>query len=329
MPKLNLTRRPKQVKSTSRVNNVNTINSNNANANVMLMSNDGLITTSSSSQPGLTRISVRRNEDNFKRPQGQNYDDEEDDKDIKKSPETRPIVKLTDKIETPLARQKKLQMAESNKESISTRSATTTFSIVSEQQQQSAPTNKQMRQNTFIVCLKINKSLFNQIFKKPNGVETRKQNMMDPFNEDSVMSAELQMELSQDKTLDVPEIWGLSNLDIKPERVHFKQFADIDEECLNERLNTRTINDKKIHLVLASFKNKTWPSSSPYACWNCTEHFENAPVGIPTVAMSDNYEDTYYLEGNFCSFNCAASTSSGVDSGLLIVFFNITRRSAY
>jgi len=75
---------------------------------------------------------------------------------------------------------------------------------------------------------------------------------------------------------------------------------------LNRKINQHALSDKKIHLILSSFKNKTWPSSSPYNCWYCDEAFDNAPVGIPTVAMSDSYEDTYYLAGNYCSFNCAA-----------------------
>lgn len=313
MPKLSLTRRPKQSQSKTRM------------------------TVDSSA--GLTRISVRRNEDEEDHEEGSNNEDAQ----VVGSTQ-RQTVKLTDKIETPLARQKKLQMAESNNKesSNSLRSAATTFSIVAAMNHNNNNdlngstganigssnhngNNGKNRQNTFIVCLKINKSLFNQIFKRSGGGNNiNGKGMLDPFNEDSIMSAELQMELSQDKTLDVPEIWGLSTLDIKPERVHFKQFADIDEECLNQRLNTRTINDKKIHLVLASFKNKTWPSSSPYACWNCTEHFENAPVGIPTIAMSDNYEDTYYLEGNFCSFNCAArhlfDTHNAADSQLFTIY---------
>jgi hypothetical protein len=67
------------------------------------------------------------------------------------------------------------------------------------------------------------------------------------------------------------------------------------------------LTNKKIHIILANFKNKQWPNTSPYACWNCHECFSNPPVGIPSIANTQSdYEVTYYLEGNFCSFNCAA-----------------------
>ena len=206
---------------------------------------------------------------------------------------------IANKLETPATRQKNLEQLEQP----TPRSSLNTFSLVRRDSATKSKSN-----STFIVCLKINKVLFNQIFKKDKNEKLT--TSTDPFktHEESVsnVSAELQMELSQDKTLDVPEIYGLTQLDIQPEKVHFKQYSDIDEECLNQRINSRSLNDRKIHLVLASFKNKSWPKSSPYACWNCTEHFDGAPVGIPTIAMSDSYEDTYYLEGNFCSFNCAA-----------------------
>lgn len=235
--------------------------------------------------------------------------------------------KLSERLETPAARQRNLSRLQAE-------TADKTFSLVNRQQQpnDSLP----IRQNTCIVCLKVNKALFQQIFSSDGNSTAGKNNNSTYYHpgnsdffqgpEESITnySAELQMELSQDKTLDVPEIYGLTAFDIQPEKVNFKQYTDIDEECLNQKINSRSLSDKKIHLILASFKNKTWPNSSPYACWNCTEPFDNSPVGIPTIAMSDSYEDTYYLEGNFCSFNCAArylfNTHSSADSQLFTIY---------
>lgn len=197
------------------------------------------------------------------------------------------------------------------------------------------------RQNTCIVCLKINKSLFNQIFqvgdtnKNIDGKTTtsfgsksklhgKRLDTSSPDESISNMSVEMQMELSQDKTLDIPDIYGITELDVRPERIQFKQYSDIDEECLNQKLNSHGLSDKKIHLILTNFKNKSWPDSSPYACWNCTECFDNSPVGIPTIAMAESYEDKYYLEGNFCSFNCAGrylfDTRSRADNELWTIY---------
>jgi len=239
------------------------------------------------------------------------------------------VTKLSDRLETQASRQRKSQLnADVTEKTFSLIDRVNDTSITNEHDKEP------IRQNTCIVCLKINKSLFNQIFNDNTKAhsstnKTKIQNKMDPLftgpeESNGNLSAELQMELSHDKTLNVPEIYGLTPLDIQPEKVNFKQYSDIDDECLNQKINSHSLNDKKIHLVLASFKNKSWPTSSPYACWNCTEPFEGAPSGIPTIAMSDSYEDTYYLEGNFCSLNCAArhlfDTHQAADSQLFTIF---------
>lgn len=101
---------------------------------------------------------------------------------------------------------------------------------------------------------------------------------------------------------------NITDLDIKLEKVIFKYIGSLDENLINKKINNKNISNKKIHVILSSYKNKPWPTSSPYVCWNCTEPFQNAPVGIPTIANTniDKYKETYYFDGNFCSFNCAA-----------------------
>jgi hypothetical protein len=61
-------------------------------------------------------------------------------------------------------------------------------------------------------------------------------------------------------------------------------------------------NKRKVRSVMEFFKNN-WLEKSPYACWNCTEHFDNFPIGIP---ININGEGKFNLCGNFCSFSCAA-----------------------
>lgn len=43
------------------------------------------------------------------------------------------------------------------------------------------------------------------------------------------------------------------------------------------------------------------PNCSNFDCWWCDHKFENLPVYIPNLYKND----TYYVFGNFCSFNCA------------------------
>ena len=61
-------------------------------------------------------------------------------------------------------------------------------------------------------------------------------------------------------------------------------------------------NKRKVRNVMEFFKNN-WIEKSPYACWNCTENFDNFPIGIP---ININDAGKFNLCGNFCSFSCAA-----------------------
>lgn len=65
--------------------------------------------------------------------------------------------------------------------------------------------------------------------------------------------------------------------------------------------------NKKVKEILVQFndfnKIQQWPYSTDIKCWWCCHNFENTPCGIPI-----KYEnDTFYVYGCFCSFNCALS----------------------
>lgn len=59
---------------------------------------------------------------------------------------------------------------------------------------------------------------------------------------------------------------------------------------------------RKVTKIMEPFENK-WLEKSPYECWNCSEHFDNYPIGIPNEIDDDN---RFHLYGNFCSFGCAS-----------------------
>ena len=50
-------------------------------------------------------------------------------------------------------------------------------------------------------------------------------------------------------------------------------------------------------------KKQQWPSSTNIDCLWCCHSFDTFPFGIPIK----NYEETYYMFGNFCSAECATS----------------------
>lgn len=127
------------------------------------------------------------------------------------------------------------------------------------------------------------------------------------YDPDTLFSQSLEFNTDEEvKKVDIPDLYPTMELDIKPERVIFKHYSDLDNDLLNQKINSNITSDKKIHLILPNFDRETWPETSPYACWNCTEKFSDPPIGIPALEATTPYKDTYRMEGNFCSFNCAA-----------------------
>jgi len=73
-------------------------------------------------------------------------------------------------------------------------------------------------------------------------------------------------------------------------------------------------NKRKVKNIMEFFKNN-WLEKSPYACWNCTEHFDDFPIGIP---ININDAGKFNLCGNFCSFSCAARHLIETENGEIL-----------
>lgn len=55
---------------------------------------------------------------------------------------------------------------------------------------------------------------------------------------------------------------------------------------------------------------KKWPTSTNLRCWECGMHFSGRPAFIPKTIHEESYGALVYdVEGNFCTFNCAAKFS--------------------
>lgn len=101
---------------------------------------------------------------------------------------------------------------------------------------------------------------------------------------------------------------GLSKSGLTESKQNIKNLAKIN---LSSQISGKWIN-RRVDDILPAFKDEeNWPQYSPYVCWNCTEHFEGPPIGIPDHiegqidAMNmDNMK--FFLYGNFCNFSCAA-----------------------
>ena len=68
----------------------------------------------------------------------------------------------------------------------------------------------------------------------------------------------------------------------------------------NSTENTSIEPDKPLVNILKSFDKDVWPEKTDLKCWWCCHNFDTVPLGIPMKY----YNETFYLKGCFCSFNC-------------------------
>ena len=91
----------------------------------------------------------------------------------------------------------------------------------------------------------------------------------------------------------------------KPEK---SEPVEEDKKEYNIHNKDEYIN-KKVKQILVQFndsnKVKQWPNSTDIKCWWCCHNFDNTPCGIPTKYDVEN--ETFFVYGCFCSFNCALS----------------------
>ena len=126
-----------------------------------------------------------------------------------------------------------------------------------------------------------------------------------------------------------------------PKNNHNNIYQDIEKndnmEAVIENKNEYNIHkkdkyvNKKIKEILVQFsdfnKIQQWPFSTDIKCWWCCHNFENTPCGIPIKYT----QDTFYVYGCFCSFNCGLSYNfnSNIDkkwerAGLIRLLYNKT-----
>ena len=56
-------------------------------------------------------------------------------------------------------------------------------------------------------------------------------------------------------------------------------------------------------VILHSETSQVMPNKTNISCWWCAHEFDNIPCYIPIKIVND----TYYVHGNFCTYNCALS----------------------
>ena len=75
----------------------------------------------------------------------------------------------------------------------------------------------------------------------------------------------------------------------------------------NIKYDKLSLKKKKIKSLMIYYneynKRREWPKSSDLKCFWCSHNFDNIPCAIPTKYVNNNF----YVFGNFCSKECAAS----------------------
>jgi hypothetical protein len=86
-------------------------------------------------------------------------------------------------------------------------------------------------------------------------------------------------------------------------REELKELKELKEEDIKInkviKKNLRNI----LYEFIQSNNDKTWPESTNIHCWWCCNQFNNTPCAIPEYYKKEKF----YVNGCFCSFNCAAS----------------------
>ena len=96
----------------------------------------------------------------------------------------------------------------------------------------------------------------------------------------------------------------------------YEDITEIEKNKLkqeNTNKHSLILNDNNIKIkknlkhIMYEFidgnNRKSWPTKVNTYCMWCCHPFDNIPISIPYKKIKDKY----YLFGNFCSFNCAAS----------------------
>jgi hypothetical protein len=85
------------------------------------------------------------------------------------------------------------------------------------------------------------------------------------------------------------------------------------EEILAERLDEEATVDMSAPVELPpdripeTFTSlDSWPTSTGLRCWSCNFTFDGRPKFVPTFLREGNKKIEAGVEGNFCTFNCAA-----------------------
>ena len=147
---------------------------------------------------------------------------------------------------------------------------------------------------------------------KPNDKNNSNSPLPDDKNNYSIYNEEIN-DYKLNETNLLPTQLNLMGDDLvfdKYENVDFRediQNHKASEEEQDDEIKPNRILKKNLRNILYEFINanndKTWPESTNIYCWWCCHPFNGPPCAVPEYYRKERF----YVNGCFCSFNCAAS----------------------
>ena len=81
------------------------------------------------------------------------------------------------------------------------------------------------------------------------------------------------------------------------------EYKSLFSENITNGINSRKVSKMNLNLIETNTGKSLVAEQTNIACWWCTHNFDTMPCFIPEKIINE----TYYVFGCFCSYNCAAS----------------------
>jgi len=89
---------------------------------------------------------------------------------------------------------------------------------------------------------------------------------------------------------------------VKEKELPSKELILPEDDCKNNRVIKKNLKNIMYEFINAN-NDKVWPETTNIYCWWCCHPFTWMPCALPEYLKKDKF----YVNGCFCTFNCAAS----------------------
>lgn len=90
-------------------------------------------------------------------------------------------------------------------------------------------------------------------------------------------------------------------------------------------INSKKVTKMNINLIDTKSGNPIVTEKTNIACWHCTHNFDNPPCFLP-----ENYvNNTFYVMGCFCTFNCAISYNLNLNDSAVWNRYSLLKKLYY